>query len=147
MIKISIGLMCIFAGFGVMLFAFAGSEVTDEQARKASLTPADIPQEAAKQVNPYAQDPQSVERGKMIFSSQCTMCHGADGRGTGDLVERLALVIPDFSDVKVQASWTDGAFYYVVNSGHGGMPGQKDRFDDERKWDLVNYVRTFAPDK
>jgi mono/diheme cytochrome c family protein len=72
------------------------------------------------------------------------MCHGADGRGSGDLVERLDLEIPDFTNAEWQKLWSDGSLFYVVTKGHGDMPGQKDRFDDKIKWDLVNYVRTFA---
>ena len=72
------------------------------------------------------------------------MCHGSDGRGTGDLVERLSLEMPDFTDAKWQSKWSDGAFFYVVSTGHGEMPGQGKRFQEERMWHLVNYVRTFA---
>jgi len=149
MIRTTIVLALILAGFGVMLFAavISDPEATDEQLQKASLIPADIPEEARTQINPYAKDLQSTKRGGTVFSSQCVMCHGADGRGTGDLVERLALEIPDFTDAKMQAQWTDGAFFYVVNTGHGEMPGQQARLKDEMKWDLVNYVRTFSPNK
>lgn len=135
------------AVLGLTLFAVvvAGlQESSDEKLVQASLMPKDIPAEARAQSNPFAKDPESAGRGKMIFSSQCTMCHGADGRGTGDLVERLSLVIPDFTNGDWHKQWTDGALFYVVSKGHGDMPGQKDRFDEKRKWDLVSYVRTFS---
>jgi len=135
-------------GLGLMLFTMivAGLQVTDEELAAASEILATIPEDAKQRKNPFAQDPESVTRGKLIFSSQCTMCHGADGRGTGDLVERLQLKIPDFTDSEMQAMWTDGALFYVVTKGHGKMPGQEGRFDDKRNWDLVNCVRSFARD-
>ncbi len=135
-------------GLGLALSAVivAGLQVTDEELAVASRVFANIPEEAKQRKNPFARDPESVTRGELIFSSQCTMCHGADGRGTGDLVERLQLQMLDFTDPEMQARWTDGAMFYIVTKGHGEMPGQKDRFDEKRKWDLVNYVRSFSRD-
>jgi len=139
-------LALILAGFVAVPLAVAVSQegTTDEEIAEASLTPADIPEGARERPNPYARDPKSIEQGKLVFSSQCVMCHGADGRGTGDLVERLKLDIPDFTDAAWQKEWTDGGFFYVVDNGHGHMPGQQGRFEDDLKWHLVNYVRTFA---
>ena len=37
--------------------------------------------------------------GKLLFSSQCVMCHGKEAVGDGDLVERLNLDMPDPWDV------------------------------------------------
>ncbi len=93
--------------------------------------------------NPVAASEESLERGKLFFSSQCTMCHGHDGKGKGDLVSRLKLEPPDFTDKAMQEAWSDGALFYVLTEGHGRMPGQGDRFKDEVKWDLINYVRSF----
>jgi mono/diheme cytochrome c family protein len=73
------------------------------------------------------------------------MCHGAKGDGTGDLVERLGYEMPDFTDPKQQKSRADGELYYVLSHGHGKMRGQEGRLDDKARWDLVNYVRSFAP--
>ncbi len=128
--KRTIMLAVILAGIGVLSVAVvaAQAEPTDEEIRKTSLTPGDIPEEARKRANPYRADAASLEHGKMIFSSQCTMCHGADGAGTGDLVERLSLDMPDFTDSKWQSGWTDGSLFYVVSNGHGEMPGQAKRF-------------------
>jgi len=123
-----------------------GEEATDEDLKKAALTPPVVPAEAKQQENPFAWNADARKKGALYFSSQCVMCHGADGRGTGDLVERLSLTMPDFTDPEMQKKWTDGAMFYVINAGHGAMPGQKDRFDPEIKWGMVNYVRSFAND-
>ena len=42
--------------------------------------------EARDLENPRPATPESVEYGELLFSSQCVMCHGADGSGTGHLV-------------------------------------------------------------
>jgi len=145
MIKTSKAFTSLIACFGLTLFVvgFAAPQTTDENRITPSGIAAEIPEEAKLRKNPIAPDRESIEWGGMYFSSQCTMCHGADGRGGGDLVERLQLKIPDFTDPAMQAQWTDGELFYVLTKGHGRMPAQKDRFNEKTKWSLVNYVRSF----
>jgi len=129
--------------FATVVVGQQGSDREDWE--KASQTPPNVPEAEKNRENPYAWNADARKKGKMYFSSQCTMCHGAEGRGNGDLVERLNLVnIPDFTDQGFQDKWTDGAMFYVIQAGHGAMPGQKERFDPEIKWGMVNYVRALA---
>jgi len=140
------------AGLSVVLLLLAAALVADTFARdqqdatsQAEVeVPEPIPEEAKRIKNPTTPTAESIENGKMWFSSQCTMCHGKNGDGTGDLVERLQLPMPDFTDAAQQRQWTDGEMFYVLTHGHGRMPDQKDRFKDEIKWNLVNYIRTLA---
>ncbi len=119
---------------------------SDEEAAEAAVV-APIPASADAVKNPVERTQTSIFRGKQMFSSQCTMCHGHDGKGTGDLVERLQLPMPDFTDPAMQKSFSDGALFYALTEGHGRMPAQHDRFSDETKWDMVNYVRSLEKDK
>jgi len=101
-----------------------------------------IPDKEKNRQNPYQGNARSAENGKQLFQTQCTMCHGATGDGKGDLVDRLGLKIPDFTDPAVQKRRTDGELFYILTSGHGEMPGEGARFSVEWRWDLVNYIRT-----
>ena len=101
-----------------------------------------IPDKEKSRKNPYQGDARSTESGKQLFQTQCTMCHGTRGDGKGDLVGRLRLKIPDFTDPAVQKRRTDGELFYILTSGHGEMPGEGARFSVEWRWDLVNYIRT-----
>ena len=144
--------------FAIALLALAGlvgvqpGNAQDAQASEqpepspAAVAP-EIPREARDRVNPVLADEGSLERGGMLFSSQCTMCHGAAGDGTGSLVDRLKLEMPDFTNAKRQGQRTDGELFFILSEGHGRMPGQADRFLENTKWDLVNYVRQFARKK
>ena len=105
--------------------------------------PDGIPDEARSRKNPQPATTQSVDSGRLLFASQCGMCHGKDGRGSGDLVERLSLEMPDLTDASLHGVWTDGQLFYVLSQGHGRMPAQE-RFKEEFRWNLVNYVRTLA---
>jgi len=103
-----------------------------------------VPEEAKQIKNPQEATPQSVANGKQIYSSQCTMCHGAKGDGKGDLATRFGYAMPDFSDPAVQKTTTDGELYWVVTNGHGKMSGEGQRLNEKTRWDLVNYLRTLA---
>ena len=42
-----------------------------------------IPDEERKRANPVPATAESIDNGKLLFSSQCAMCHGANGDGSG----------------------------------------------------------------
>lgn len=108
-------------------------------------TPATIPASERARANPAKPEPRTLSEGQSLFTSQCAMCHGLRGNGKGDLVPRLGLKVPDFTDPKYRAKRTDGELYYIITQGHGQMPGEGDRLQAMRKWYLINYIRTMAP--
>lgn len=116
--------------------------VTTEQQTAAAQLPTTIPDEARRRPNPREATAQSVAKGKLVYGSQCTMCHGKSGAGDGDLVARLKLEMPDLTNAQRQKSRTDGELFYVLTHGHGRMSGEGDRLDENMRWDIVNYLRS-----
>jgi mono/diheme cytochrome c family protein len=104
-----------------------------------------IPPEAANQSNPVKPSPESLARGKKIYSYDCAVCHGKDGDGKGDMTDMKG--IPDFTDAAVQQGRTDGEWFYVIQKGKGEMPPEGDRAKSEDLWNMVNYCRSFAKKK
>jgi mono/diheme cytochrome c family protein len=43
------------------------------------------------------------------------------------------------------AEMTDGEIFWKMGEGKLPMPAFKKRLTDEQRWQLVNYLRTFAP--
>lgn len=41
----------------------------------------------------------SVETGRMAFAENCVLCHGADGKGTGEIALDLLVVPPDLTTI------------------------------------------------
>ena len=113
-----------------------------QQPGQAASTALEIPAEAKARPNPVPADEASVENGRLLFASQCAMCHGIAGKGDGPLAMRLKLVLPDFSTEKQQNSRTDGELFWVLTNGHGRMPGDGERLPEKSRWDLVNYLHT-----
>lgn len=104
-----------------------------------------IPEEEKERENPFKGDEEAIALGKKLFSSQCTMCHGSEGRGDGDLAADMQLAVPDFVSGKVRER-TDGEFFYILSKGHGSMPAQGKRMPEKNRWSMVNYVRTLQSD-
>lgn len=106
--------------------------------------PAPIPESAKRVPNPVPATPESIGHGQVIYSSQCTMCHGAQGRGDGDFAPRMGVPVPDLTDAERMAARTDGELFYILSKGHGRMAENESRLSEERRWDLVNLLRSMA---
>jgi mono/diheme cytochrome c family protein len=103
-----------------------------------------IPPEAVKEPNPVKATPDSVGRGKKLYGYDCAMCHGPDGGGKGDLAADMKLELADLRNAKTLKDRTDGEIFYIIKSGEGQMPGERDRAKSNQIWDVVNYVRSLA---
>lgn len=115
-----------------------------DRPESASAVVESIPAEAAQRKNPIRATAEAVENGGLVFSSQCTMCHGTTGKADGSLVARLKLTIPDFTDPTVRERRTDGELFYILTEGHGRMPGEGKRLSDETKWNMIHFIRSLS---
>lgn len=134
------------AGLGALVVAQEQeAEPPAEEARQVEVPePLVIPEEEKNRKNPIEDAAESITMGRQLFSSQCVMCHGKEGDGTGDLAEEVGFDVPDFTDPEVQEKRTDGELYYILTRGHGEMPGQGERLRPIQKWHLVNFIRTLG---
>ncbi len=128
-----------------IMLAFGVAGFTQEK-KEPQKEPAEfkIPPEEAKRENPIKPTSASIAQGKHLYSSQCAMCHGANGDGKGDLAIEIKLKTRDYRDPTALKDMTDGELYYILNKGKGQMPDQGDRLTAEQKWNLINYIRSLA---
>jgi mono/diheme cytochrome c family protein len=106
-----------------------------------------IPPEEVKRENPVKPSASSIAEGKHTYTTQCVMCHGANGDGKGELATDMKLTLKDYRDPAALKSMTDGEMFYILNKGKGEMPGQEGRFKPEQLWNLINYIRSLAGNK
>jgi len=90
---------------------------------------------------PVAASPDSLQRGKIFFSINCELCHGAKGVGDGSLLKLLEKKPADLSSSKIQ-NLADNDIYMVIYSGFGTMPSIAENLNPQDGWDVINYVRT-----
>jgi len=104
--------------------------------------PWNVPDAAAKKVNPQKADNESLTNGKELWTKHCQSCHGKKGAGDGSKAAELETEMQDFAKSTVQ-SQSDGALFYKIAEGRNEMPTFKKKIPDEADiWSLVNYVRT-----
>lgn len=102
-----------------------------------------VPADDANVVNPIAADDASLQQGEETYRSSCIDCHGEEGRGDGPVGVRQNPKPADYRADYVK-ELSDGELFYIITNG---IEGSAMRgfvfFDEEVRWSLVNYVRTF----
>ena len=106
-----------------------------------------VPDKYLKMANPVKSSPQSIADGKKLFVKNCEECHGKKGLGDGTKVPDLKTTPADMTKAAFQTQ-SDGVLFYKMSEGRNDMPkAKKDIPDDEDRWNLVNYLRTFGKGK
>jgi mono/diheme cytochrome c family protein len=133
----------------VALAAGAFQQKPSEEKPKDSRFPEGytIPEKDAQMANPVKPTEASLAAGGKFYSSQCAMCHGKGGDGKGDLAEQMGLKMPDYRKPGSLAKFTDGELFYILTNGMGKMPAEGDRTPDEKKWNVINYLRSLSKAK
>lgn len=95
--------------------------------------------------NPIPADAASLERGRQVYEANCVACHGEQGRGDGPAGLALRPRPADFR-VHMAAGHTDQELFNWVSNGVEGtaMPAFRDTLSERERWDVINYIRTFA---
>ena len=129
--------------FIIFLTAILLSTLLLAQQNAPPAEPQMTPEDEARK-NPIKPTKESIEAGKKLFESQCTMCHGERGDGKGDLAVERGWPIVDFTDAKPMKQRMDGALFFLITKGRRKMPEQGSRMKDEQMWHLVNFIRSLA---
>ena len=97
-------------------------------------------EEATKLINPIPATPDSVNKGKALFTIYCTPCHGVSGTGDGLVGEKLVLRPFNLTSPSVQ-SIPDGLIFGYITFGGAVMPIYGNDLSPSERWHVVNYVR------
>jgi putative copper export protein/mono/diheme cytochrome c family protein len=87
----------------------------------------------------------SVMAGATVFAANCAACHGADGKGDGPLAANLAVRPADLTAAHIFGH-SDGDLFWWISHGipEGGMPGFAAVLNEEKRWDVINFVHARA---
>ncbi len=108
-----------------------------------------IPVEVANQRNPFPATLDSIAEGNEQYrSAGCAICHGKNGDGKGVLARDVSMNLHNWRDLSVQAGFSDGELFYIIDKGkgtrRGNMPAYHDQETPEQIWRMVGYVRSLA---
>jgi mono/diheme cytochrome c family protein len=122
---------------------FVLAQQPKEQPPEKAPAESKVPAEDAAKSNPVKPTPESIAKGKKMYTIDCAVCHGDKGDGKGDMASDVKN-IPDFTAPDALKDRTDGRLFYVIRKGKGDMPPEGDRAKDDDIWNLVNYVRSLT---
>ena len=118
---------------GVILLAMAGV-LAVSPVNGADRTFHGAPSSAKSQKNRYAGKKAAIAAGAKLYSANCSSCHGASGRGTGN--------IPPLARGAAQSA-SDGEIFWFITKGdvNNGMPSWK-QLPAQSRWQIVSYVKS-----
>ncbi|MBI3880919.1 MAG: c-type cytochrome [Verrucomicrobia bacterium] len=114
------------------------------EAAKPADQPWIAPARAARKPNPVAVDANSITQGRALFTMACEPCHGPSGKGDGPAAPSLERKPGNLTDPKMWEQ-SDGALFWKIGEGKNPMPVFQEVLSEEQRWQVVNYVRTLAP--
>jgi mono/diheme cytochrome c family protein len=93
--------------------------------------------------NPVASSAGALERGRILYTQFCSMCHGEAGMGDGNAVgeNRFPAGFITMNLTRADAAaLSDGYIFGIIGNGRGLMPSYR-RIPAADRWYLVHYVR------
>jgi mono/diheme cytochrome c family protein len=88
-------------------------------------------------------DPAAVVRGEALFAQNCTLCHGASGRGDGPGAASLTRPPADLTAGHALPHTDDDYAYWIENGIEGtDMPAFGEELDDGQVRDVIAYIRS-----
>jgi len=98
-------------------------------------------------VNPFQTTTETVERGKLIFTTFCIHCHGKGGAGDGILfTSGLYPLQPKSLSGETAAKLKDGEIYHTITLGIRSMGAHGSQIRPDDRWKLVIYIRKLQED-
>jgi mono/diheme cytochrome c family protein len=133
-------LICIVAVSGLGISASADPTTSGATPTDRALTPDEV--KALKNPIPYTQA--SISRGQVLFTSNCTRCHGEDGKAQVDIIANAT----DLTEPLVYKHGTGvGDIYHSIRDGAGmAMPAHRTVIkNNDDLWNLVNFIQSLWP--
>lgn len=95
--------------------------------------------------NPIKADARSLSRGKPLFMTYCSPCHGVEAKGDGPVTKKFPP--PPDLHLDIFRKRTDGWIYATIRDGGPLMPAYGEALSERERWDVVNYLRKLQSEK
>lgn len=104
-------------------------------------TPEDAVRAGLELANPFpASNARSLARGKVVYDTWCTVCHGPAGKGDGTVARRGFPAPPSLLADKA-LGLRDGQIFHILTWGQGNMPAYAAQVTRDDRWKAVLWVR------
>jgi mono/diheme cytochrome c family protein len=101
------------------------------------------PPTAANRPNPLAGNANATALGQKLYTANCMTCHGPSGKGDGPGGAALEKKPADLG-ARIRSGETDGTLFWKITEGRSPMVSWRGSLSETQRWELVNYIKTFA---
>lgn len=88
--------------------------------------------------NPIPDSEIALADGELLYTRYCSHCHGATGKGDGE-VGKVYKGVPNYS-ADAYKDMNDGHIFHVITHGKGRMWPHGSQITPEERWKIVKYV-------
>lgn len=93
--------------------------------------------------NPLKLDDQILAEGKILYTVNCAVCHGATGAGDGSVVQSGAYPpVPSYQDRL--PTITEGKMFHSITYGRNLMGSYSSQLTPEERWKVIYYIQKLA---
>lgn len=85
--------------------------------------------------------------GKQVYDSNCSICHGADGKGNGTITKVFDMEPADHTHADSMNHMSNKKLHAIISEGTTGtkfMPGWKDILSEKEIEDVISYIRLLS---
>ena len=101
----------------------------------------EVSTDKANITNPLAGDATAIEAGKTLYMQNCKACHGDPGKNNGLPLPPNPPIDPASEQMQAQ---THGALFFKVTEGRGAMTSFANTLTEEKRWQVVSYMKSLA---
>ncbi|MGD8632843.1 MAG: c-type cytochrome [Anaerolineales bacterium] len=80
-----------------------------------------------------------IQEGRKIYEQNCVTCHGENG-------DAELLGSANFRDLRQMDDLAPRDLYLVATQGRGSMPAWQSLLNQDQRWAVIDYIRTFSYD-
>ena len=109
------------------LLATAGSDWLSE-----------VPARDQQKTNPFHDQSEAIQAGRLLFEDHCAQCHGESAQGKRKR--------PSLRTERIQSQASEGSLHWLLVNGNvrRGMPSWS-KLPDQQLWQLVAYLKSLKP--
>ncbi len=104
------------------------------------------PSQISAMRNPVTRTDATIAKGKTLYMTNCSMCHGQAGKGDGLVAAKFknanATTLPNDLTLPATQSKTDGQIWGIITNGGLNMPRWGTLLTAEERWLLVGYIKS-----
>lgn len=89
--------------------------------------------------NPLPLTPEVLKKGKTMYDTYCSPCHGNYGKGDSRLNGQFPN--PPTLHSGKSRNWADGNIFHVITNGQNVMPSYSKQISKDDRWAIIHYFR------